>query len=100
MTLQPGLNWIPGVAVEPRLVMDRHWGRVYNHLYRNHALLGLGVDVNAAVEFTATGARVWGNNSVVVFDGRFASYALGTNGALSERYVLLDTSVEGDAILP
>ncbi len=100
VTIQPGLNWIPGVAVEPRLVMDRHWGRVYNHLYRNHALLGLGVDVDTAMEFTATGAKVWGRNTVVVFDGRFASYALGPNGALSERYVVLDTYVEGDALLP
>ena len=100
VSIQPGLNWIPGVAVEPRMVMDRHWGRAYNHLYRNHALLGLGVDVNTAIEFTATGANVWGKNTVVVFDGRYASYALGTNDALSERYVLLDTYVEGDAILP
>ena len=100
VTVQSGLNWIPGVAVEPRMVMDRHWGRVYNHLDRNHGLLGLGVDVNTAIEFTATGAKVWGKNTIVVFDGRFASYALGTNGALSERYVLLDTYVEGDAIMP
>src|SRR5688572_9338455 len=100
VTIQPGLNWISGITVEPRMVMDRHWGRAYNHLYRNHALLGLGVDVNTAIEFTATGAKVWGKNTVVVFDGRYASYALGTNGALSERYVLLDTYVEGDAVLP
>jgi cyanophycinase len=100
VSIQSGLNWIPGVAVEPRMVMDRHWGRVYNHLYRNHALLGLGVDVNTAIEFTATGAKVLGKNTVAVFDGRLASYALGTNGALSERYVLLDTYVEGDAIMP
>jgi cyanophycinase len=100
VTIQPGLNWIPGVAVEPRMVVDRHWGRVYNHLYRNHALLGLGIDVNTAIEFTATGANVWGKNTVVVFDGRYASYALGTNHALSERYVLLDTFVEGDALMP
>src|SRR5688572_1878689 len=100
VTIQPGLNWISGITVEPRMVMDRHWGRAYNHLYRNHALLGLGVDVNTAIEFTATGAKVWGKNTVVVFDGRYASYALGTNGALSERYVLLDTYVEGDTLLP
>jgi cyanophycinase len=98
--IKPGLNWIQGVAVEPRMVMDRHWGRVYNHLYRNHALLGLGVDVNTAIEFTAMGAKVWGKNTVVVFDGRYASYAVGTNGALSERYVLLDTFVEGDTLMP
>jgi len=100
VTIQPGLNWIPGIAVEPRMVMDRHWGRLYNHLYRNHALLGLGVDVNTAIEFTATGAKVWGKNTIVVLDGRYATYALGTNNALSERYVLLDTYVEGDAIAP
>ena len=100
VTIQPGLNWLPGVAIEPRMVVDRHWGRAYNHLYRNRTLLGLGVDVNTAVEFTATGANIWGKNTVVVFDGRYASYALGTNGALSARYVMLDTYVEGDAIMP
>ena len=100
VTIQPGLNWISGITVEPRMVMDRHWGRAYNHLQRNHSLLGLGIDVNTAVEFTVTGAKVWGKNTIIVFDGRYASYALGTNGALSERYVLLDTYVEGDVIVP
>ena len=100
VSIQPGLNWISGIAVEPRMVMDRHWGRAYNHLYREPALLTLGVDVNTALEFTATGAQVWGKNTVVVFDGRYGSYALGTNDALSARYVLLDTYVEGDLIAP
>jgi cyanophycinase len=97
---EEGLNWNPGVAVEPRMVVDRHWGRLYNHLYRNHALLGLGVDVNTAIEFTPTGANVWGLNTVSVFDGRFATYGLGTNNALSERFVLLDTYVDGDMLVP
>ena len=100
VTIQTGLNWIPGIAVEPRMVMDRHWGRAYKHLHRDHTLLVLGVDVNTAIEFTAIGAKVWGKNTVVVFDGRYASYGLGTNDALSERYVLLNTYVEGDAIVP
>jgi len=56
--------------------------------------------VNTAIEFSATGTKVWGKNTVVAFDGRYASYGLGTNGALSERYVLLDTYVEGDALMP
>jgi cyanophycinase len=100
VTIQPGLNWIPGVAVEPRMVMDRHWGRGYNHLHRDNGLLVLGVDVDTAIEFTATGANIWGKNTVVTFDGRYGSYALGTNDALSARYVLLDTYVEGDTITP
>jgi cyanophycinase len=100
VTVQPGLNWISGVALEPRMVMDRHWGRVYNQLYRNHNLLGIGLDVNTAIIVTSSSATVSGANTALIADGRFASYALGTNGALSERYVLLDTYVEGDAILP
>jgi cyanophycinase-like exopeptidase len=95
-----GLNWIPGVALEPRMVMDRHWGRAYNHLYRDPALLTLGLDVNTAIELTTTGAQVWGKNTVVVFDGRYGSYALGTNDALSARYILLDTYIEGDMLMP
>jgi cyanophycinase len=100
VSIQPGLNWITGIAVEPRMVLDRHWGRAYNHLHRDHALLALGVDVNTAIEFTATGAKVWGKNTVVVFDGRYGSYALGMNDAISARYILLDTFVEGDTITP
>jgi hypothetical protein len=34
------------------------------------------------MEFVAAGAKAWGANTVAVFDGRFASYALGTNDAL------------------
>jgi cyanophycinase len=98
--IQPGLNWIPGIAVEPRMLMDRHWGRAYNHLYRDPALLALGIDRDTAIEFTATGAQVWGKNTVVVFDGRYGSYGVGTNDALSARHVLLDTYVEGDSITP
>ena len=82
------------------MVMDRHWGRAYNHLYNDHAAQVLGVDVGTAVEFTASGAQVWGRNTAVSFDGRYASYARGTNDALSARYVLLDTYVEGDMITP
>lgn len=100
VSIQPGLNWLPGVAIEPRMVIDRHWGRAYNHLYRNPALLVLGVDRDTVIEFTTTGAKVLGRNTVVIFDGRYASYALGTNDALSARYVLLDTYVEGDPITP
>lgn len=100
VTIQPGLSWIPGVAIEPRLVIDRHWGRLYNHLYRDQDLLALGIDRDTAVEFTASGATAWGSNVVLVLDGRFASFDLGSNGALSARYVLLDTFVDGDALVP
>ncbi len=100
VTIQSGLNWIPGVAIEPRMVMDRHWGQAYNQVYRNHSLLMLGIDVNTGVELSASGALVRGLNTLTVLDGRYGSYAPGSNGSLSERYVLLDTYVDGDSIVP
>ena len=100
VNIQPGLNWITGIAIEPRMVLDRHWGRAYNHLYLNSGLLVLGIDVHTAVEFSAAEAQALGKNTVVVFDGRYASFGLGTNDALSARYVLLDTYVEGGALMP
>lgn len=100
VTVQPAMNWISGIAVEPRMVMDRHWGRAYNQLYRNPALLVLGIDVNTAVEFSAAGARVLGLNTVTVFDGHYASFGLGSNNALSARYVILDNYVNGESVAP
>ena len=98
--VQAGLGWLPGVVIEPRMVVERHWGRLYNQLYRNSGLLGLGIDAGTAVELSESGAQVWGRNTVVVLDGRQASFGLGENDALSARYVLLSTFVEGEEIVP
>lgn len=100
VSIQSGLNWLSGVAVEPRFVMDRHWGRAYNHLYRNSSLIVLGIDVNSAVEFSAAGASALGSNTVTVFDGRYGSFGLGTNDAISARYVILDNYVNGETVTP
>lgn len=96
--IRPGLAFVGGLAVEPRMVYDRHWGKLYNLVARDRSLLGLGIDVGTAVEITAAGATVHGANTVVVLDGRYASFAVGTNGALGARYVLLDSFVAGDRI--
>lgn len=100
VSIQPGLNWLSGVAVEPRFVMDRHWGRAYNHLYRNSSLIVLGIDMNTAVEFSSAEATTLGLNTVTVFDGRYGSYGLGTNDAISARYVILDNYVNGETVTP
>jgi cyanophycinase len=98
--LRSGLAWIDGLAVEPRMVADRHWGRLYNLLYRDSSLLGLGIDAGTAVEITQSGATVHGSNTVVALDARYASFAVGSNGALGARYVLLDTFVAGERLAP
>jgi cyanophycinase-like exopeptidase len=98
--VHPGLNWLPGVIVEPRLLPDRHWGRLYNQIFRDPSLLGLGVDVDTALEITEGGAVVRGRSAVLVLDGRYGSFALGANGALGARYVLLDSYVDGGSLVP
>ena len=100
VNVEVGLGWLPGVVIEPRMVVERHWGRLYNQLYYNSGLLGLGIDAGTAVELSESGAQVWGRNTVVLLDGRRASFGLGDNDALSARYVLLSTFVEGEEIVP
>jgi cyanophycinase-like exopeptidase len=98
--VRPGLNWLPGVAVEPRLLPDRHWGRLYNQLFRDHTLLGLGLDVDTALEITPAGATARGRSVAVLLDGRVGSFALGSNGALGAQYVLLDSYINGEQVVP
>jgi cyanophycinase len=100
VTIQPGLGFLPGVAVEPRLLPDRHWGRLYNLAAHSPALLGLGIDPGTAVELTPAGAITRGTSVALTLDGRAASFGTGANGSLSARYVVLDTFVDGDAIQP
>lgn len=98
--VRSGLRWVIGLTIEPRLLPNRRWGRMYNHLYCSPSVLSVGIDVNTAVEFNQSGAFVRGLSAAVVLDGRHASFDVGSNGALSARYVVLDSYVEGDSITP
>jgi cyanophycinase-like exopeptidase len=100
VTVEPGLAWVPGAAFEPRLLPDRHWGRLYNILYRHHDVLGVGIDVGTAIELTQAGATVVGTSAAVVLDGRYAAYSQDATGALGAIYVILDSFVAGDQIGP
>ncbi len=95
-----GLGWVAGAAVEPRLLPDYRWGRLYSLLANDSRVLAWGVDVNTAVEVSQTGAVARGQSAVLVLDGRAASFSVGSNGALGARYVVLDTYVDGDALTP
>jgi cyanophycinase len=95
-----GLGWLTGVAVEPRLLPDRHWGRLYNLLQRNSSRLGVGIDVGTALEIGPSGGVSRGASTVVVLDGRYGAFGTGTNDAVSARWVLLDSYIDGDPIAP
>ncbi len=100
VTLAPGLGWLSGVSVEPRLLPDRHWGRLYNLLRAAAARLAVGVDVGTAIELGSSGPVARGSSTVVVLDGRYGSFGIGSNGAVSARWVLLDSYVDGDTVGP
>lgn len=98
-----GLGWV-GVAVEPGIVSNRHWGRLYNDLAASPATgrIGFGIDAGTAVEFGPGLAAplVVGDSVALTLDGRSGSFAVGTNGTLAARWVLLDTYVAGQAVTP
>jgi cyanophycinase len=100
VTFQDGLGFVPGIAVEPRLLPDRQWGQLYNLLNRDHQALAIGIDVGTALELTQDGARVFGSRAVITLDGRYASYGIGSNDVLGARYVILDSFVDGDRLAP
>ena len=96
-----GLGWVD-VAVEPGIVSNRHWGRLYNLLSAQAmaARVVLGVDAGTAVELGSGTPLVRGDSVAVALDGRYGSFGVGTNGALAAHWVILDTFVGGQAIEP
>ena len=99
-----GLGWA-GIAVEPGIVSNRHWGRLYNLLAATSvaaARLALGIDAGTAVEFRPDLAspRVVGDSAAVLLDGRSGSFGVASNGALAAHWVVLDTYVGGQGIAP
>jgi len=98
-----GLGWVH-VAVEPGIVSNRHWGRLYNIVAAQPVAsrLGLGIDAETAVEFGPglPAPLVVGDNAAVALDGRFGSFGVGANGTLTAHWAILDTYVGGQAIQP
>jgi len=98
-----GLGWVH-VAIEPGIVSNRHWGRLYNLVAAQPATdrLAFGVDAGTAVEFRSTLARplVVGDSAAVALDGRSGSFGVGSNGALAAHWILLDSFVGGEEIAP
>jgi cyanophycinase-like exopeptidase len=99
--LVAGLGWV-SVGVEPGIVSNRHWGRLYSVVGAQANHLAFGIDAGTAVEFSAGVAvpTVVGDNAAVVLDGRYGSFDVGTNGALAARWVILDTFVDGESVAP
>jgi cyanophycinase len=100
VTIANGLGWLPSLSIEPRLLPDRHWGRLYDLLRDSPTHLAVGLDVGTALELGSAGPRARGDSAVVVLDGRQGSFGVGTNGAIRARWVVLDSFVDGETPAP
>jgi cyanophycinase-like exopeptidase len=95
-----GLGWCAGLSVEPRLLPDRRWGQLLHLAYDDHRSLAVGVDVGTALVVGNGSARVVGDSAAVVVDPRYAQFAQGSNGAMGAVWLLMDTFVDGEQLLP
>jgi cyanophycinase-like exopeptidase len=100
VTVAEGLGWVNGLTVTPRLLPGQRWGQVYQLINAHPAALGVGVDVGTALEVRNGSATARGASAAVVLDGRTATFAVGTNGALAARWVVLDSYYDGQTLAP
>jgi len=100
VTVAPGLGWVNGLTVTPRLLPGQRWGQVFQLIAAHPAALGAGVDVGTALEVRNGAGTVHGANATVVLDGRTATFGTGSNGALAARWVVFESFYDGQALTP
>lgn len=94
----PGLGIVKGFAFEPMLTWDQKWGRIYALTMLHPDTIAVGLSEITAIKLQGNTARLMGERSAVVLDGRGATYANGENGAFSAFNVVLDTYSPGDLL--
>ncbi len=97
--IQPGLGWVK-VTLEPQLLADLRFGRLFSLAYNHPDLPALGLNKDTALEITSDGAVVLGENAVFVLDLRHATQKLGTNEGFIIANALLDVFAPGETLRP
>jgi cyanophycinase-like exopeptidase len=97
--MQAGLGFLP-LVIEPRVMGNNRWGRLFSLAYHHPRLLALGIADNTAVVIDQKGARALGENAVFVFDLRHAKRSLGTNGLFVMANAVMDVYAGGEDIAP
>lgn len=88
------------IAVEPRVLADNRWGRLFSLGYHHPDHTAFGIADNAALVITDDGVTVDGDNVIVSLDLSSATLALGENQAFVIANGLLDVFAPGDVLLP
>lgn len=98
-TIQPGLAWL-NVTLEPQVLADNRFGRLFSLAYNHPGLLTLGLNRDTALFVSADGAQVMGENGIFIFDLRQAKTQLGTNEGFIISNAMLDVFAPGDWVQP
>ena len=97
--LADGLGLV-SVTVEPQVLKNNRWGRLFSLAHGRPELLTLGLTDNTAVEIGPQGGSVIGENGVIVLDLRQAALDWGTNDAFVVANGVLDVFAPGEDLAP
>ena len=96
-SIMPGLSLL-NLTVEPYVLSDNRWGRLFSLAYNHPEYISLGLTEGAVVEITRDGAAVNGNNAVFVLDLSQAELSTGENQAFAIANGLLDVFSPGESL--
>ena len=88
------------IMIEPQLLNDNRWGRLFSLAYAAPDTIAFGLTQNTALEITPDGARTIGDNVIFALDLRKATLDLGTNDGFVIVNGLLDVFTPGDSVAP
>jgi cyanophycinase len=98
-TISNGMNLL-NLMIEPQMLSDNRWGRLFSLAYNHPDLIALGLTNDTALELTVNGARVIGDNAIFALDLRTAQRASGTGDQFIIANGLLDVFAAGDEVKP
>lgn len=94
-----GLGLLP-VTVEPQVLEDNRWGRLFSLAYTHPDLPALAIGDDTALVVSGEGAVVVGAGTVIALDMRAATEALGANEGYVIANALLDVFAPEDSVQP
>ncbi|RPI27889.1 MAG: cyanophycinase, partial [Chloroflexota bacterium] len=97
--VKPGLGMLD-ITIEPQVLSNNRWGRLFSLAYTHPDLLTIGLNRGMALELTREGARVIGDNALLVLDLRSALRSLGTNRGFVIANGLLDVFAGDESVIP
>jgi hypothetical protein len=95
--LERGLGLL-GVNIEPRMVEDGGWNRLFTLAYEHQDRQALAIGANTTLLVSRMGVEVLGEESLVALDLRRATLNLGLNQAFVVANGLLDVYAPGEKL--